>query len=102
MPLLIDNIAEILFSSYFHEDVRAAAFESLGQLTVAAHSLWPSLNGMPVVGGNASLTFSPEVNAVLSAALPKLVEGTDDDDKHATAAAFQVTSVCQKYLNATS
>ena len=80
-------------SSYFHEEVRASAYESLGEMLVSAHRAWPPATAAVAVaasaGGAASL-LSDEARGVLTQALPRLVEGLEDEDKHATSMAFQV------------
>ncbi|GAX82443.1 hypothetical protein CEUSTIGMA_g9871.t1 [Chlamydomonas eustigma] len=96
-------------ASYFHEEVRAAAYESLGQMIVSAHTLWPpsALQHSPVTtqlpGCPAGvILLSAEVQAVLRTGLPKLMEGMEDDDKHAAAMALQATTVILQRLGPAS
>lgn len=76
---------------YWHDDARAAAYDSLHKLVLAAHSCFPpsqhaASNGNPSIAEPVDL--SPQTQHVLGAVLPLLISSSEHDtSKIAVAAA---------------
>jgi hypothetical protein len=84
---------------YWHDDARAAAYDSLHKLVLAAHSCFPpsqqaaASNGEPV-------EVSPQTQHVLGAVLPLLISSSEHDtSKVAVAAAAGALAQLLKQLD---
>lgn len=79
-------------SQYWHEEARAAAFDSLQKLTLAAHKAFPPAAGEPVVLSEQTRVLSEQV-------LPVLISCVEDDcSKPAVAAAASALAQMLKQL----
>ncbi|WIA30405.1 hypothetical protein OEZ86_000490 [Tetradesmus obliquus] len=79
-------------SEYWHEEARAAAFDSLQKLALAAHSAFPPAGGEPVVLSQQTQVLSEQV-------LPLLISCVEEDcSKPAVAAAAAALAQLLKQL----
>lgn len=79
-------------SEYWHEEARAAAFDSLQKLALAAHSAFPPAGGEPVVLSQQTQVLSEQV-------LPLLISCVEEDcSKPAIAAAAAALAQLLKQL----
>jgi hypothetical protein len=79
-------------SQYWHDEARAAAFDSLQKLTLAAHGAFPPAGGEPVVLSEQTRVLSEQV-------LPLLISCVEDDcSKPAVGAAAAALAQMLKQL----
>eukprot|EP00882_Tetradesmus_deserticola_P015683 GHRQ01016710.1.p3 GENE.GHRQ01016710.1~~GHRQ01016710.1.p3 ORF type:complete len:131 (-),score=42.72 GHRQ01016710.1:888-1280(-) len=79
-------------SQYWHEEARAAAFDSLMKLTLAAHKAFPPAAGEPVVLSEQARLLSEQVLPMLSSCIE------DDCSKPAAGAAAAALAQLIKQL----
>lgn len=85
---LLAHSAEVLsvlsdMCDYWHDEARAAAYDALGKLALAAHTAAPPMPG--------SGPLSPPVAALLDSVLPLLIVSVEDDRSRPAVAAAAVS-----------
>jgi hypothetical protein len=92
-----------VMAEYWHDDARAAAYDSLHKLVLAAHSCFPPSQPAAVSNNNPSIAepveLSPHTQHVLCGVLPRLISSSEHDtSKVAVAAAAGALAQLLKQL----
>lgn len=67
-------------SNYWHDEARAAAYDSLQKLTLATHKVFPpAVTSNGTAGGISAVVVSEQTKVLLEAALPLLTSPVEDD-----------------------